>query len=155
MTFTELVCIQSTNIPVFDCSAKARFFPIMLLTFFWNRLHIPRAHFFPLTVIPPDGKYISLTSAGINHRVSKDDYVCGNKSVPPAAAHRNILYCIALKQAVWILRLQGLLVFHGSEPPGIVDDAAEPHTCTEDPALVDKNPRERYTRGLKRMLHTS
>lgn len=41
---------------------------------------------------------------------------------------QHVLHCIALKQAVWILQLQRLLVLHGAEPPGIVDDAAEPQT---------------------------
>lgn len=41
------------------------------------------------------------------------------------------LHCKALKQAVWILQLQRLLVLHGAKPPGVVNDAAEPHTWRE------------------------
>lgn len=44
----------------------------------------------------------------------------------------DVLYCIALKQAVWILWLQRLLVLHRAKPPGIVNDAAEPHTWREE-----------------------
>jgi len=55
---------------------------------------------------------------------------------PAAAAVIDVLYCIALKQAVWILWLQGLLILHRSEPPGIIDDAAKPHTCRGYQTLV-------------------
>lgn len=45
----------------------------------------------------------------------------------PETSQRGVLYCIALEQAIWVLWLQGLLVLHRAEPPGVIDDAAEPH----------------------------
>lgn len=44
---------------------------------------------------------------------------------------RRVLYGIALEQAIGILWLQGLLILHRAEPPGVINDAAEPHTCTK------------------------
>lgn len=45
--------------------------------------------------------------------------------------HTDVLHCVALKQAVWILELQRFLVLHRAEPPGVIDDAAKPHTCED------------------------
>lgn len=42
--------------------------------------------------------------------------------------YADILDCIALEEAVWVLQLQGLLILYGAEPPGVINDAAEPHT---------------------------
>ena len=53
-------------------------------------------------------------------------YIMFEGSTPP-----DVLHCVALKQAVWILQLQRLLVLHRAEPPGVVDDAAEPQTWGE------------------------
>lgn len=49
------------------------------------------------------------------------------KNYSELCSHTDVLYCVALKQAVGILWLQGLLILHRAEPPGVVNDAAEPH----------------------------
>lgn len=55
----------------------------------------------------------------------------------------DVLHCVALKQAVWILWLQRLLVLHRAEPPGVINDAAEPHTWGE--LSEDRLKHERRT----------
>lgn len=55
--------------------------------------------------------------------------------VEAAAAFMDVLYCVALKKAVWVLRLQGHLILHRSEPPGVINNAAKPHSCREAQVL--------------------
>lgn len=42
--------------------------------------------------------------------------------------YAHVLDCIALEEAVWVLKLQRLLILYGAKPPGIVNDAAETHS---------------------------
>lgn len=92
-------------------------------TFLRNRLHVPGTHFLPLTIVPPNKPKSN------NNR----QLYCSSIEEHLSGAHVNwryadILDCIALEEAVWILQLQRLLILYGAKPPGVVNDASEPHT---------------------------
>lgn len=68
----------------------------------------------------------------------------------------DILHCIALEEAVRILRLQRLLILHRSEPPGIVNDAAKSHTCevknrikpSDQRGMINKSGEHIFSSGV-------
>lgn len=92
-------------------------------TFLRNRLHVPGTHFLPLTIVPPN-KPMNYKDKQLRCSTIEKQFSGGHVNW----RYADILDCIALEEAVWVLQLQRLLVLYGAEPPGVIDDAAEPHT---------------------------